>query len=134
MGGNLTIVLDTCALLWWSLDPDELSSAALKALSKMEQSKDGITSAMAIWEIAIKVKNQKLDLGIPLSKYINRVQQSDVVKIVAVETDLLVESVNLKWSHRDPVDRIMVALASFHDVSIITRDKKIKDFYSNVIW
>ncbi|HEY9769564.1 MAG TPA: type II toxin-antitoxin system VapC family toxin [Coleofasciculaceae cyanobacterium] len=134
MGENLTVVLDTCALLWWSLDPDELSSAALKALSKMEQSKDGITSTMAIWEIAIKVKNQKLDLGIPLSKYINRVQQSDVVKIVAVETDLLVESVNLKWSHRDPVDRIMVALASFHDASIITRDKKIKDFYSNVIW
>ena len=102
----LTIILDTCALLWWSLDPDELSTRAKIAIEEMEQSKNGITSAMAIWEIAIKIKNQKLDLGVPLSKYVKRVQQSDVVDIIPVEADLLVESVNLEWSHRDPVDRI----------------------------
>lgn len=54
MGGNLTIVLDTCALLWWSLDPGELSSAASKALSKMEQSKDGITSAMVSGRLQLR--------------------------------------------------------------------------------
>ena len=134
MGGDLTIILDTCALIWWSLDPDELSPAAQSAIEGMEQSKNGITSAMAIWEIAIKVKNQKLDLGFPLAKYVGRVQQSDVVKIVPVEADLLVDSVNLEWSHRDPVDRIMVALANQYGAPIITRDRKIRDFHSNVIW
>jgi PIN domain nuclease of toxin-antitoxin system len=134
MGGYLNIILDTCALLWWSLDPEELSTRAKVTIEEMEQSKNGITSAMAIWEIAIKVKNQKLDLGVPLSKYVKRVQQSDVVNIIPVETDLLVESVNLEWSHRDPVDRIMVALANHYGAPIITRDKKIRDFYSNVIW
>lgn len=134
MGGNLSIILDTCALLWWSLDPNELSLAAKSAVEEMELAKDGITPAMAIWEIAIKVKNQKLDLGVPLSKYVARVQQSDVVKIVPVEVDTLVESVNLEWSHRDPVDRIVVALANQYNASIITKDKKIRKFYSNVIW
>ena len=130
----MTIILDTCALLWWSLDPDELSTRAKIAIEEMERSKNSITSAMAIWEIAIKVKNQKLDLGVPLSKYVKRVQQSDVVNIIPVEDDLLVESVNLEWSHRDPVDRIMVALANHYDAPIITRDRKIRDFYANVVW
>lgn len=130
----MTIILDTCALLWWSLDPDQLSPAAQTALLKMEQSKNGITSAMAIWEIAIKVKNQKLDLGVPLAKYVARLKLSDVVKIMPVEADLLVESVNLDWSHRDPVDRIIVALANYYDAPIITKDQKIRNFYVNVIW
>ena len=130
----MTIILDTCALLWWSLDPDELSPVAKTTILKMEQSKNGITSAMAIWEIAIKVKNQKLDLGVPLAKYVARLKQSDVVKIMPVETDILVDSVNLDWSHRDPVDRIMVALANHYDAPIITRDEKIRNFYGNVIW
>ena len=134
MGGELTIILDTCSLLWWSLDPDELSSSAQIAIEEMEKSKNGITSAMAIWEIAIKVKNQKLDLGVPLIKYVARLKQSDVVKIIPVEIDVLVESVNLVWSHRDPVDRIMIALAERYNTPIITRDRKIRDFYNNVIW
>lgn len=130
----MTIILDTCALLWWSLDPDQFSPAAKNAIEEMEQSKNGVTSAMAFWEIAIKVKNQKLDLGFPLSKYISRVQQSDVVEILAADMDLLVDSVNLEWFHRDPVDRIIVALANNLHAPIITRDKKIRDFYSNVVW
>ena len=134
MGRDLTIVLDTCALLWWSLSPDELSIKAKKAIAEMEQSKNGLTSAMAIWEIAIKVKNEKLDLGFPLDTYTNRLKQSDVVKILDVETDILVKSVNLEWSHRDPVDRIMVALAIQHDAPLITKDKIIRQFYPKSIW
>ncbi|MEO1672305.1 MAG: type II toxin-antitoxin system VapC family toxin [Cyanobacteria bacterium J06631_2] len=130
----MTTVLDTCALLWWSLKPEELSTPAKKAIAKMEQSQDGMTSAMAIWEIAIKAKKQQLDLGIPLNKYIDRLEQSDVVTILDIEVDLLVESVEIDWFHRDPVDRIMVALATQYDAPLITKDKKIKEFYPKTIW
>ncbi|MEO1466327.1 MAG: type II toxin-antitoxin system VapC family toxin [Cyanobacteria bacterium J06633_1] len=130
----MTTVLDTCALLWWSLKPEELSTPAKKAIAKMEQSQDGMTSAMAIWEIAIKVKKQQLDLGIPLNKYIDRLEQSDVVTILDIEVDLLVESVEIDWFHRDPVDRIMVALATQYNAPLITKDKKIKEFYPKTIW
>ena len=57
-------------------------------------SKNGITPAIAIWEIAIKVKNKKLDLGIPLDIYLKRLKQSDVVKIFAVDEAVFVTSVN----------------------------------------
>ncbi|MEH1907832.1 MAG: hypothetical protein V7L05_21050 [Nostoc sp.] len=39
-----------------------------------------------------------------------------------------------KWGHRDPVDRVVVALARSHQAAIITADKEIANFYSEVIW
>ena len=130
----MSVVLDTCALLWWSLDPNELSETAKIAIEEMERDKNGITPSMAIWEIAIKVKNKKLVLGFPLDTYLTKLQQSDVLQIMPVDEAILVNSVNLQWSHRDPVDRIMVALAISNGCSIITKDRKIRDFYDRVIW
>ncbi|MEL6438823.1 MAG: type II toxin-antitoxin system VapC family toxin [Cyanobacteria bacterium J06621_8] len=130
----MSIVLDTCALLWWSLDPEKFSTAATVAIEKMEQEKNGITPSMAIWEIAIKVKNQKLDLGVPLDTYVSKLKHSDVVRIMPVDEDILVKSANLSWSHRDPVDRIMVALAMQNNYSIITKDLEIRRFYARTIW
>jgi PIN domain nuclease of toxin-antitoxin system len=130
----LSVILDTCALLWWSLDPKEFSQSATIAIAKMEQEKNGMTPSISIWEIAIKVKNRKLDLGVPLDTYLATLKQSDVVQIIPVNEDVLVKSVNLQWLHRDPVDRIMVAMALGRDCSIITKDKEIRDFYSKSIW
>lgn len=130
----MSIILDTCALLWWSLDPDKLSDSALVAIEQMEKAKNGITPSMAIWEIAIKVKNKKLDLGVPLDTYVTKLKQSDVIQIIPVDEDILIKSVNLQWSHRDPVDRIMVAIALYNGFSIITKDLAIREFYDKSIW
>ncbi|WP_246605571.1 type II toxin-antitoxin system VapC family toxin [Sphaerospermopsis torques-reginae] len=67
----MTIVLDTCALIWWSLDPDQLSLPAKLACEKMEVEKNGLVASISLWEIAIKIKNQKLDLGVPLTTYLD---------------------------------------------------------------
>ena len=130
----MSVVLDTCALLWWSLEPAELSATAAIAIEKMEQEKNGVVPSMAIWEIAIKVKNKKFNLGIPLSTYVAKLKQSDAMQIISVDEDLLVRSVNLSWSHRDPVDRIVVALALDKNCPIITKDKQIRKFYSKSVW
>jgi len=39
MGRSVKVVLDTCALIWWSLDPDKLSQKAKEACNRMEQEK-----------------------------------------------------------------------------------------------
>jgi PIN domain nuclease of toxin-antitoxin system len=49
----MKFVLDTCALIWWSLDPDQLSQRAKEACQQMEQEKNGVVPSTAIWEIAI---------------------------------------------------------------------------------
>lgn len=134
MGRTVKIVLDTCALIWWSLDPDKLSQAAKQACKQMEREKNGLVPSISIWEIAIKIKNKKLDLGVNINQYVASLKKSDVVRIVPIDADLWLESVKLEWGHKDPVDRVVVALANINQASIITKDREISNFYSDVIW
>ena len=130
----MNIILDTCALIWWSLDPDKLSPKAKQTCDQMEQLKNGIVPSTTIWEIAIKVKNRKLDLGINLDDYIAALQESDVIQLIPIDENIWLESVKLKWEHRDPADRVVVAMAEQYQAFVITADQKIADFYSSVIW
>ena len=120
MAGSLTVVLDTCALIWWSLDPEKLSQSAKDACQQMEQEKNGLVPSTAIWEIAIKIKNHKLDLGVSIDDYIATLKKSKVIRIVPIDEDIWLESVKLEWEHRDPADRVVVAVAK--------RSQSILDF------
>jgi PIN domain nuclease of toxin-antitoxin system len=100
----------------------------------MEKEKNGLVPSIAIWEIAIKIKNKKLDLGVDLNEYVASLKKSSVVRIVPIDADLWLESVKLEWTHRDPADRIVVALAKINQASIITADREIREFYSDVVW
>ncbi|MBC1219101.1 type II toxin-antitoxin system VapC family toxin [Nostoc sp. UCD121] len=130
----MKIVLDTCALIWWSLDPARLSEKAKEACDYMERDKNGLVPSIAIWEIALKIKNKKLDLGVNLNEYVVTLKKSSTVQIVPIDENIWMESANLEWGHRDPVDRVVVALARSNQAAIITSDKEIANFYSEVIW
>ena len=134
MARQLSIVLDTCALIWWSLDPERLSQAAKQACDVMEQEKNGYVPSIAIWEIALKVKRNKLDLGVEIQDYVSALKQSDVVKILPINEDIWLKTVQLEWDHRDPADRVVVAIAQMTNSSIITADTKIAQFYPSIIW
>ncbi|MBE9086311.1 MULTISPECIES: type II toxin-antitoxin system VapC family toxin [unclassified Tolypothrix] len=130
----MKIVLDTCALIWWSLDPQKLSQRASQMCDRMEREQNGLVPSIAIWEISIKIKNRKLDLGVNLNDYVATLKKSSVVEIVPIDENIWLESVRLDWKHRDPVDRVVVALAKSHQAVIITADQEIADFYPEVIW
>ncbi|MTF40308.1 type II toxin-antitoxin system VapC family toxin [Cyanobacterium aponinum] len=130
----MTVVLDTCALIWWSLDPEMLSFSARNLCDVMEEEKSGLVASISLWEIALKVKKGKLDLGVDLEFYINTLFRSDVIKIIPIDVNLWVESVNLDWQHRDPADRVIVALAKKYQAQLITKDEVIGSFYSLTVW
>jgi len=130
----MTVVLDTCALIWWSLDPDLLSLPAKTLCDQMEFQKNGLVASISLWEIALKVKKGKLDLGVDMNTYVETLQRSEVIQIVPIDTSLWVDSVNLDWEHRDPADRIVVALAQKYQAKLITKDNVIRDFYDLTVW
>jgi PIN domain nuclease of toxin-antitoxin system len=134
MAGSMKIVLDTCALIWWSLDPDKLSQQAKEVCNQMENEKNGLVPSTSVWEIAIKIKNKKLDLGVDIDEYVNTLKKLDVIRIIPIDENIWLESVKLEWEHRDPVDRVVVAVAKINQAAIITADKKIANFYPLVIW
>jgi PIN domain nuclease of toxin-antitoxin system len=128
------IVLDTHALLWWALDPDRLSQAAKTSIDEMERH-GGFASTISIWELGIKIKRGKLDLGISIEDFVLRVEKSGTVELVAVDTAIWLRSLELDWDHRDPADRVIVATAVMRGVPLLTADEAIRRFHGvTAIW
>lgn len=127
------ISLDTHALLWWTLAPEQLSKKAQKLCSTIET--NGCTiSSICLWEIAIKIKNGTLDIGLDIKNYTDKLKELEYVTIVPVDENIWIESVKLNWSHRDPADRVIVATAKRLSLPLITKDKQILSFYKKAVW
>lgn len=131
MGKPLTIVLDTCALLYWSFAPTELTGLAAKAV---EDASRVVVSSISLWEIALKHKRGKLDLPLPATDYIVKLQGAAKVEIVAVETSTWLTNVKLVWDHADPADRTIVATALELNCPLVTSDRRIREFYPQAVW
>jgi len=121
------IALDTHVLLWWALDPERLSPAAVERLSTMERL-GGFASAISIWELGVKIQRGKLDIGISIDEFARRIEKSAIVELLPVTTATWLRSLDLAWDHRDPADRVIVATAILCGVPLLTADVEIHRF------
>ena len=127
-------MLDTSTLLWWTNRPEELTTAASIAIA-LALSRDAcLVSAISLWEIALKARQGKLDVGIPVVEYARRVAQIDGLRILDVDVSTWLRNVALDWSHRDPADRTIVATAEMHDAALVTSDAVIRAYYPRAVW
>lgn len=125
------VVLDTSALVYWTLDPEKLTLPAAQAIEDAEQI---IISAISFWEVGLKAKRGKLDLPLPIHAYVDRVQRLRRVEIQPVTVEVWLENLALDWEHRDPADRTIVASARLLGCPLISSDRAIKAFYGSTIW
>jgi PIN domain nuclease of toxin-antitoxin system len=121
------IVLDTHALLWWALDPDKLSPTATARVRELER-RGGFASAISIWELGVKIQRGKLDLGISIEEFARRIEKTQAVQLLGVDTATWRRSLELPWDHRDPADRVIVATALLQRVPLLTADAEIHRF------
>ncbi|MBN1480729.1 type II toxin-antitoxin system VapC family toxin [candidate division KSB1 bacterium] len=127
------ILLDTCALLWWTLAPHELSPKAAKACGKINE-QGAFISSITIWEIGIKLKKGALQMDEDLNGYVNRLRLLRSIEIVPVDENIWIKNLALDWEHRDPADRTIVATAMIKNCPIVTKDQVIRDHYKRTIW
>lgn len=127
------ILLDTCALVWWTLDPDKLSGKARRACDSIMM-RGALVSSVSFWEIGIKIKKRKLEVDVSLREYIERIRSMGTVTIVAVDERIWLASIELDWDHSDPADRVIVSTAKINKASIVTSDAIIRGYYKKTIW
>jgi PIN domain nuclease of toxin-antitoxin system len=125
------VVLDTSALIYWTLDPARLSKKAEKSITVADAI---VISSISIWEIGIKVKRKRLAIPLPLETYVEKLKKVDRVEVMAVSEEVWMKNLELAWGHRDPADRTIVATAMLMDSPLVTSDRVIRRFYSRSIW
>lgn len=125
------VVLDTVALLYWTIDPEKLSALARDVIAKADRL---IVSSISVWEIAQKVKRSRLEIPLEIDEYVSGLNRLDMLEIVAVDVETWLNSVSLEWQHRDPADRVIVATATRLDCPLVSSDRVIGEFYAATVW
>ena len=116
------ILLDTHTLLWLVSDPDQVSAPAREAIA--DPSREVMVSAVSAWEIATKTRLGRLE-GEPLLSAWPDIIASMAVTDLAIEAADAIMAGRLRWQHRDPFDRMIVAQAARRGLTIATRDADV---------
>jgi PIN domain nuclease of toxin-antitoxin system len=88
----------------------------------------GFASAISVWELGVKIQRGKLDLGISIEEFTRRIDRTAIVQLLPVTTATWLRSLELRWDHRDPADRVIVATAVLQGVPLVTADDAIHRF------
>ncbi len=130
------ILLDTHVWLWLLHDPTHLSSQA-QALVDLEEPQNGLlVSAISVWEIAVKSSIGKLKLPLLIDEWYNLAQAHSGIVIEPLSPLDAIASTQLPDSfHKDPADRILVAIARRYGIPLVTCDAKILNYpHVRTVW
>lgn len=116
----MTVLLDACALL--ALARGELPDRAVAALRSAPEAN---VSAVTPWEIAIKAAGGKLRLELPAAQWFDALAERHQLRELPLEARVACAAAGLPPIHRDPFDRVLVALAHAHTLMILTSDENI---------
>jgi PIN domain nuclease of toxin-antitoxin system len=119
----VNVLLDTCALL--ALAGGELPDRPAAAL---REAPEAYVSVVSAWEVALKVAGGKLRLlEPPVHWFLGLVERYDL-REVPLDAGLACAAAALPQRHRDPFDRVIVALAQAHGLTVLTSDENIRQY------
>jgi PIN domain nuclease of toxin-antitoxin system len=123
------ILLDTHVWLWWLHDSNRLSGRIPSEIATEEVENGVLISAISVWEIAVKSSLGKLTLPLPLDEWYEMAQVYPGVTVESLNPLDAIASTQLPGEfHKDPADRILIAIARRYDIPLVTMDNKILNY------
>jgi PIN domain nuclease of toxin-antitoxin system len=119
----MNVLLDTCALL--ALADGGLPRRAAGALRKAPEA---FVSVVSPWEVAMKAAGGKLRLMEPPVQWFLGLAERYELREVPLDATVACAAAALPLFHRDPFDRVIVALAQAHGLTVLTSDENIRKY------
>jgi PIN domain nuclease of toxin-antitoxin system len=128
------LLVDTHALLWYTLDDPQLSDAARALI--LDSANEILISPASYWEIAIKVSIGKLSLHRPYEEFIDVCLNRYGFVILPVEPRHTARVACLPFppGHKDPFDRLLAAQALVEAIPIISADAALDPYSVRRLW
>jgi len=124
-------LLDTHVFLWMMQSPDNLSAFAESIL---ESENKLFLSHASIWEMAIKIKIQKLNVGVLLSDFVDLSIAKHRLELFPISVPHIYYTQELPLHHRDPFDRLLIAQSIFENMPIVSADDIFDSYGIQRIW
>ena len=130
------ILLDTHAWLWWLHTPEKLSDRGRTLLTIGENKNALMVSAISVWEIALKHSAGKLPLPFTVNEWFAIAKTRPGITIEPLDPLDAIASTQLPGDfHKDPADRIIVAIAYRRNIELMTCDQKILNYpHVKTLW
>ena len=125
----MNLLADTSALIWFAQRDRQLSAAARKAF--LDPSNRMFVSVVSRWEIELKQRGRPgFLLPEPIDAFMARAS-FEALDLAFPVPALLSE---LPWIHKDPFDRILIAQALHHELTLVTSDAAMARYPVPTLW
>jgi PIN domain nuclease of toxin-antitoxin system len=123
----MNYLLDTHIFLWTVASSDKLPKNVQKTITNLNN--EIFVSAVTFWEIAIKFRLGKLDLGGLNPSEFLRIAEEMEFQTINLSAEESSSYFQLKEEHhKDPFDRMLVWQAIQRNLTIISKDRKLEQF------
>ena len=119
----MRLLLDTHVFLWYITADPRLPATFLAAIR--EPANEVYLSAASIWEAVIKHGLGKLPLPAPPADYLPRQREAHGIAPLPIDEGAMTHLAGLPALHRDPFDRLLIAQALQHGLTIATVDADV---------
>jgi PIN domain nuclease of toxin-antitoxin system len=125
-------LIDTHTLLWIVANNPKLSKKAKNIY--LNRNNKIYVSIATIWELSIKIGLNKLNINIPLNKFVDIHIVGNNIKILNINLNHLYRIEKLPLHHRDPFDRLIISQAIEDKIPIIGSDELFDYYQIKRIW
>ena len=123
----MNYLLDTHVFLWTLAKTENLSKRALEAIKNPDN--EIFVSAVSLWEIAIKVRIQKLNLDAVRPDELIALAEKMQFQLMSLSAEEAVSYYQLNENtHHDPFDRMLIWQSISRNIALISKDKQFKNF------
>ena len=127
----MNLLLDTHAFIWFMEGSKALPKSSRQAIEDITN--NCFISIASIWEIAIKSSLGNLKLRADFSQ-ITDFLESNEIELLPIDFDHLQRLLTLKYYHRNPFDRIIIAQGLTENLTIVSKDENFPKYTSKLLW
>jgi PIN domain nuclease of toxin-antitoxin system len=128
------MLLDTHVWIWWLSGGGNLSAAEYRAIELSSEIEPPGVSAISLWEVQMLHSRRRLALQLPFESWLLQATLPDVVRVIPLDASVILELDRMPAMHGDPADRLVVATARAHDLSLATHDSRIRKSRLARLW
>lgn len=117
-------LLDTHLWIWLQEgDRDRLKRSAIEQATAWHQERRLHISAISVWEVAQLACRRRITLSMPLDAWLQIGLDDPDLTLLELSPRVLMEATRLPGTlHKDPADRMLIATARHHGLTLLTRD------------
>ena len=128
----MKLLVDTCTFLWIVSESPRLSKTAAAVF--LDRNNERYLSAASAWEIAIKHAAGRIPLPERPDVFIPKIREASGLASLDIDEESALLAGRLPGLHSDPFDRMLVAQAIVHGMTILTPDREIEQYAVRVLW